>query len=264
LPFLPANQLGAAAAPATGNLINQAQSDQQLTLAIFMLQSVRRTLDAADHDYGGHRAAAVRLVVAAEHQLTRALGVRMPGPGAVPHIREPQIFSNAQLAASIPVLAGTIAMLKSTPFEYGGHRDKAIVDIAAAIVELELALEYIASRRKRILQQNALLLVETPVHKHKKPYHKTATTTTIKKPSTVNVATTTGSTGSTERINTRNTLHAKKLVPKKPVTTTAVKHSAQARIHAVAHVQGKAPKSMVRPIRPPVHLHVHMPHVRRR
>ena len=53
--------------------IPQNQSNMELAQAIHMLQSIKKTLEGADHDYGGHRAAAVRDIGQAEKQLREAL-----------------------------------------------------------------------------------------------------------------------------------------------------------------------------------------------
>ena len=65
----------------------QALSNQQLVNGIQLLQSINFTLKAADHDYGGHRAQAVRAVGTAERQLRRALnyraGAKMLAPSGI-------------------------------------------------------------------------------------------------------------------------------------------------------------------------------------
>ena len=43
--------------------------------AIYALQSVKRTLEAADHDLRRHRVAAIRYISAAERQIREALAV---------------------------------------------------------------------------------------------------------------------------------------------------------------------------------------------
>jgi hypothetical protein len=59
----------------------QSLSDMQLAESIQTLRSARLTLEMADHDYGGHRAAAVRDITAAVHQLRKALAMsRRPCP----------------------------------------------------------------------------------------------------------------------------------------------------------------------------------------
>ena len=137
----------------------QSVSNQQLHEAIYVLQSVKHTLDKADHDYGGHRAAAVKDIAKAEHQLREALAAHHKGhpptahaghPGKPGHPghpggaarREPQSLSDAQLAEAIPVLNATATFLKNANHDYGGHREKAVQDIAAAVRQLQTALQY--------------------------------------------------------------------------------------------------------------------------
>ncbi len=121
----------------------QGASNQQLMAAIQTLQSVKLTLEKADHDYGGHRAAAVKDIAKAEQQLLRALHAhqKLGNAGKVPAMGEPQALSNAQLAQTIPVLSNTITLLGSANHDYGGHRQKAIQDLQAAINQLQVALK---------------------------------------------------------------------------------------------------------------------------
>jgi hypothetical protein len=152
----------------------QLASDSQLAQAVAVLQQTHTTLKNADHDYGGHRAAATKAVRAAEHQLTLAIrhdlrraGVATATPvapgastvknqgvaaattlGAKQAIREPQAVSDAQLAAAIPVLQATKATLEHADHDYGGHRLHAIRDLNQAIGQLELALAYIRKKEK--------------------------------------------------------------------------------------------------------------------
>jgi hypothetical protein len=132
----------------------QAVSNQQLRQAIQVLRSAKTTLEMADHDYGGHRAAAVRDIKAAIHQLRLALANghkkttapvgKNPGPvqGKGPRQREPQAVSDQQLADSIPVLRQTISVLQNANHDYGGHRARAVRDLQAAVRQLEVALKY--------------------------------------------------------------------------------------------------------------------------
>ena len=126
----------------------QQQSNQQLRQALHVLHSVKKTLQAANHDYGGHRVAAVRDVSAAAHQLRLALHhKKRPGkpgakPGTGPRQPEPQVLSDQQLTGSIPVLREAIAVLQNANHDYGGHRAKAVADLQKAIRQLEKALAF--------------------------------------------------------------------------------------------------------------------------
>jgi hypothetical protein len=138
----------------------QSVSDHQLREALHILHSVKKTLEMADHDYGGHRAAAVRDISAAAHQLKLALehvhknkkpGTGKPGTGKGNPNREPQVLSDKQLADAIPTLNATIALLQKADHDYGGHRAKAVTDLQAAIKQLEKALKWSAEHNKNKL-----------------------------------------------------------------------------------------------------------------
>jgi hypothetical protein len=132
----------------------QSVSNKQLRDALHTLHSVKKTLEAADHDYGGHKAAAIRDVSAAAHQLKLALehvhkkkptGTVKPGkrPGQKGQSQpEPQVLSDMQLANSVPVLKTTIDVLNQADHDYGGHRAKAVTDLQAAIVQLDKAIAF--------------------------------------------------------------------------------------------------------------------------
>lgn len=124
-------------------------SNVQLREAIVVLQRTKLTLESADHDYGGHRAAAVKDIGAAQHQLKLALGTRHKGtkPGGKPGGKsgkgsEPQQLSNIQLAEAIPVLQRTASFLQKADHDYGGHRAQAVKDINLAIHQLKAALAF--------------------------------------------------------------------------------------------------------------------------
>jgi hypothetical protein len=125
----------------------------QLTQALQTIHSTRLVLENADHDYGGHRAAAVRALGGAHHQLRLALGIKAAPKGAkAPAPKgntEPQAQSDMQLAQAIPVLRQTIVVLNSANHDYHGHRADAVRDINEAIVQLDRALKYIKSKEEK-------------------------------------------------------------------------------------------------------------------
>ena len=127
-----------------------------LRQALHVLHSVKKTLQAADHDYGGHRAAAVRNVTAAAKQLRMVLNHgKRPGNGKTGKTgktgnkhREPQMLSDQQLAQAIPTLRAATAVLRQANHDYGGHRAKAVTDIHKAVTQLEKALAFSRTRNQ--------------------------------------------------------------------------------------------------------------------
>jgi hypothetical protein len=133
---------------------NQQASHQQLVQALHELHAVHKVLEEADHDYGGHRADAVRDVHAAAEQLKEALEHhphhKQAANAAAAHKHvahknvqtEPQKQSDQQLASAIPVLKQAVTTLKQSEHDFGGHREKAVEDIEKAIHQIEVALKY--------------------------------------------------------------------------------------------------------------------------
>jgi hypothetical protein len=126
----------------------QAVSNRQLAEAVHLLQSVKITLEAADHDYGGHRADAVHDIGAAERQLRKALEHAPSHAGGKGEAQtgashpEPQALSDKQLAEAVPALKAIAEALHHADHDYGSHRVAAMEDLRAAIHQLETALEY--------------------------------------------------------------------------------------------------------------------------
>jgi hypothetical protein len=133
----------------------QKVSNAQLREALHVLRVTKKTLQGADHDYGGHRVNALKAITAAEKQLKLALESqtknRKPanpgkGGGAPANPRrgepEPQDISNLQLRESIVILKKTVELLEGANHDYGGHRVQAIKDLNGAIEQLHLALRY--------------------------------------------------------------------------------------------------------------------------
>jgi hypothetical protein len=129
----------------------QKVSNAQLHEALRVLQATKKMLEGADHDYGGHRVAAVKAIGAAERQLRLALGTQTnhkkpggqgtrPGKGGGKH--EPQAISNLQLADAIGVLEKTATFLEKADHDYGGHRAAAVRDLGIAVRQLKLALKF--------------------------------------------------------------------------------------------------------------------------
>jgi hypothetical protein len=141
-------------------------SNAQLREALHVLQVTKKTLEGADHDYGGHRVDAIKAIGAAQHQLKLALETQTksgkPGgktgsrPGGKPgrpgkgggKEPEPQNISNMQLADAIPILQQTRTLLEKADHDYGGHRAAAVRDLGTAIQQLKIALEFEKKREK--------------------------------------------------------------------------------------------------------------------
>jgi hypothetical protein len=102
------------------------------------LHGIKILLERADHDYQGHRAAAVKDITSAIHAL-RAGAPRRPhaGKASPKGKQEPQKLSDAQLKAAIDLL-GTITT------QLSGSQDpraaKAVTAIQKAEKELQIAL----------------------------------------------------------------------------------------------------------------------------
>ncbi len=131
----------------------QKVSNAQLREGLRVLHATKQTLEAANHDYGGHRVVAVKAIGAAQHQLRLALGMqskktgtgKAANPGAVKGKgkgNEPQAVSNMQLAEAIPVLQQTVAVMEKADHDYHGHRVAAVRDLGVAIRHLNKALQY--------------------------------------------------------------------------------------------------------------------------
>jgi hypothetical protein len=126
-------------------------SNEELVASIHRLRNVKHTLEKADHDYGGHRGAAVHALKGATHELYLALEhahvKNLPKtPKDFDSAHPPQILSNKELAASIPALKNTHKLLQQGDFDYGGHRAKAVTELGTAVTQLEKALVYIKGK----------------------------------------------------------------------------------------------------------------------
>jgi len=131
-------------------------SNTQLREGLQVLKATKAMLQKADHDYGGHRVAAIKAIDAAEHQLKLAL--HSPHKGKAPGHKtlnqtgkpnkgrgkrpEPQNISNLQLAEAIVILERTQALLQRADHDYGGHRAAAVRDLGIAIQQLKAALRF--------------------------------------------------------------------------------------------------------------------------
>jgi hypothetical protein len=104
--------------------------DRAYESEVQLLRAAYLALSRADHDYAGHRAAAMRQTALAGD----LLGIRLRGDG---HGEEPQEVSDMQLK-----VAGNLLNRTFDGFAYKGHREAAD-HVAAAINEIRVALHFI-------------------------------------------------------------------------------------------------------------------------
>lgn len=130
---------------------SQKFSNEELAASIGKLHRIKHTLEAADHDYGGHRAAAVGAVKNAADELQQALehakskGVK--NTKDVGSSDPKQKMSNKDLEESIAALKKTHKALEESKQDYGGHRAKAVAELGTAITQVEKALTYINKKK---------------------------------------------------------------------------------------------------------------------
>ncbi len=101
------------------------------------LHDVKVLLELADHDYKGHRAAAVKHLTEAIHAL-EAGHKHHQGGKVAKGSREPQRLSDAQLRESLKVLNAVLVQLSGAP---GAPAAKGAIHVTNAIKELEIALK---------------------------------------------------------------------------------------------------------------------------
>jgi hypothetical protein len=101
-------------------------------MAVKLLHEIKLLLESADHDYKGHRAAAVREINAA----IRDLGGHAKGTGGGGN-KEPQTLSDEQLKTAVADLAAIEKKLAGSTHPQAAT---AAAAVAAAIKELNIAL----------------------------------------------------------------------------------------------------------------------------
>ena len=109
----------------------QVEAYPRIAVAIRELEEAIRYLEGVPHDFGGHKAAAIRDSRAAIVQLRQLA----------------EAEGHPRIAAAIRELEEVIRYLEAAPHDFGGHRAAAIRDARAAIRELRLAEEYRGPRR---------------------------------------------------------------------------------------------------------------------
>jgi hypothetical protein len=103
---------------------------------VIELHEIKLLLERADHDYKGHRAAAVKQLTEAIHALEA--GHKHHEGKAVKGGREPQKLSDVQLLESIKALNVVLAQLSTAT---GAPATKGAVHVTNAIKDLEIALK---------------------------------------------------------------------------------------------------------------------------
>jgi hypothetical protein len=112
------------------------------------LKTVKQMLEAANHDYAGHRAKAVHAVHKAIQEIEHHTPKAPPNPAAavakanaraanakIPPVHEAQIASDVQLRAAQELLVKVQAELAT------GKHPKAIAHVQLALQELQVALQ---------------------------------------------------------------------------------------------------------------------------
>jgi hypothetical protein len=132
-----------------------AASASPFATQIAELRQIRTLLEQADHDYQGHRAAAVKLITTAIHTLhppkpstgqvrTRVAGTGTGAKQATPKVgnnggnNEPQAVSDAQLKQAMTALAAVQTQLAGAPGNTAATT--AAAALGKAVQELQTAL----------------------------------------------------------------------------------------------------------------------------
>jgi hypothetical protein len=116
------------------------------TLIVGELKQIRKVLEMADHDYKGHRAAAVHEITKAIHAfeppgtMKKGAGKKLGGGAGLKKggNNEPQSVSDAQLAQSVKNLQTVVTQIGTNPT---GNAAVAQAALTKAIEELETALK---------------------------------------------------------------------------------------------------------------------------
>ncbi len=111
----------------------QGRSNQNIRESYGRVVELIDELGLDDHDYRGHRVAAIFALNAAKGQLLEALRVRR-------QLERNQGNSNASIAYAQRAVARTIEMLQRDDADYAGHRVNAITDLQTAASDLQQAL----------------------------------------------------------------------------------------------------------------------------
>jgi hypothetical protein len=141
-----------AAPPAQSGAKNANATSSPFASQIAALRAARTLLEGADHDYNGHRAAAVKLVSAAIHELhppkttttstaKKGTGSTAKGGTSTPHAQVPaghmpQAQSDAMLKEAMVAIAAVQGQLANA----GGAGAPAAANLQKAVAELQIAV----------------------------------------------------------------------------------------------------------------------------
>ncbi|HEY3320828.1 MAG TPA: hypothetical protein VGP72_10225 [Planctomycetota bacterium] len=130
----------------------EAEKHPHIRAAVRELAAAKKELEEADHDFGGHRAEAVKAVERAHKQLEKALEFDKGGaPDKAKSAEEPKAKANTateaelkhpHIHAALDALRETRKDLKEAAHDFGGHRADALEATDHAIKQLKTALEY--------------------------------------------------------------------------------------------------------------------------
>jgi hypothetical protein len=122
----------------------RAERSPRMVAALGEMKEARVELKEAKHDFGGHRAEALRALDEAVVQMDRALRAVGVDPAFVPPGRDVyRGYKNCpHIRHALNELRGARVELKDAPHDFKGHRAAALAAVDAAIVQLERALEF--------------------------------------------------------------------------------------------------------------------------
>lgn len=114
--------------------------------SIFELREAKTELEKAEHNFGGHRKEAIKIINVAIEELENALKVVKAGKVAKGEPK-PEIYKkyphNPHIHHAVVELKECIEELEKAPPVFEGHRVKAIKATKGAVEQLELCLKHV-------------------------------------------------------------------------------------------------------------------------
>jgi hypothetical protein len=153
--------------PAPAETTVPANLGHPLARAAHVLKRAIEVLEKAEHDFGGHREAALQACRQAEKQLWDAHdferqhengGKKVTAPAVQPPVttsvpskegQKEERGEHPRLARAVEEIDKAIAYLQNAPHDFGGHRVDAIKDCETAKTQLQEALAYAGKHEKR-------------------------------------------------------------------------------------------------------------------